>query len=262
MGAAFYEPLGDGRFASTAHTAGPWAAESQHVGPPSALLVRALENLPAPAPMSIGRVTVEVLGPVPVADLTVTASVVRPGRSVELLRAELHAGLHAGDRPVATCSAWRMACSDTASVRTPDGVPLAPPEQGVPTGRPDGWGPGYLDVLEWRALVGNLGEPGPATVWARQRVDLVAGETPTGLQRLMAVADSGNGVSGVLDPREWYFINTELTVHIHRAVRGEWVGMAAHTVIGTAGTGAAHTVLHDLAGPVARGAQALLVRPR
>lgn len=45
MGAAFYEPLGDGRFASTAHTAGPWTAESQHVGPPSALLVRALEDL-------------------------------------------------------------------------------------------------------------------------------------------------------------------------------------------------------------------------
>ncbi|GAA4430204.1 thioesterase family protein [Actinokineospora soli] len=255
---AFYVPLGGGRFRSTGHTAGPWTAESQHVGPPTALMARALEALPGSAGMAIGRVTVEILGPVPVADVAVSAEVVRPGRSVELLRAELTAG----DRVVATCAAWRMLVSDTTSVRTPDGAPLAPPSRGTPTGRPDGWGPGYLDALEWRALAGDIGTPGPATIWARQREDLVEGETPTGLQRLLVLADSGNGVSAVLDPRRWYFINTELTVHIHRPLAGEWVGMAAHTVIGTQGTGAAHTVLYDVDGPVARGTQALLVRPR
>lgn len=255
---AFYTPLGGGRYLSTEHTAGPWSASSQHVGPPTALMVRALEALPAAAPMAIGRVAVEILGPVPVAELAVSASVVRPGRSVELLRAELSAD----GRPVAVCSAWRMVQSDTTAVRTADGAPLPPPSSARPTGRPDGWGPGYLDALEWRAVEGDLAVPGPATVWARQRVELVAGEEPTGLQRLMVLADSGNGVSSELDPREWYFINTELTVHIHRLPAGEWVGMAAHTVIGTTGTGAAHTVLHDEEGPVARGAQALLVRRR
>ena len=254
----FYVSLGDGRFASTEHTAGPWTSDSQHVGPPSALMVRALEALPQSAPMSIGRVAVEILGPVPVADLTVSASIVRPGRSVELLRAELRTD----DRVVATCSAWRMLVSDTTSVRTPDGPALPGPSTGVATGRPDGWGPGYLDALEWRAITGDIGTPGPATIWARQREPLVDAEPPTGLQRLLVLADSGNGVSAVLDPRRWYFINTELTVHIHRPLEGEWVGMDAHTVIGTTGTGAAHTVLYDVDGPVARGAQALLVRPR
>lgn len=255
---AFYAPLGGGRYASTGHTAGPWVAGNQHMGPPSALLARELEALPSAAPMAISRVTVEILGPVPVAEVEVTAEVVRPGRSVELLRARMSAG----GRAVAECAAWRVVVSDTTAVRTGDGPALPGPEAGEPMPRPEGWGPGYLDAMEWRALSGSLGVPGPATVWGRQRVDLVAGEPPSPLQRLLVLADSGNGVSGLLDPRRWFFINTELTVHPHREPEGEWIGMDAHTVIGARGTGTAHTVLHDRSGPVARGAQALLVRPR
>ncbi|WP_018680807.1 thioesterase family protein [Actinokineospora enzanensis] len=253
---SFYEPLGGGRFRSTEHTAGPWTPGDQHLGPPSALLVRALEALPSDK--AITRVTVEILGPVPVADLTVTAAVERPGRSVELLRAELVAG----DRAVARAAAWRMSVTDTTAVRTDDVPPLAPPAEATPLTRPEYWGPGYLDAMEWRALRGSLADPGPATVWARQRVPLVAGEQPTGLQRLVTVADSGSGASGVLDIRHWWFINTELTVHVTRVPTGDWIGLDAHTVIGANGTGTAMTVLHDRTGPVARGTQSLLVRPR
>jgi Thioesterase-like superfamily len=89
----------------------------------------------------------------------------------------------------------------------------------------------------------------------------VDGEEPTGLQRLLTVADSGNGVSGRLDPREWLFINPELTVHLHREPGGEWIGLDANTVIGPAGVGTAFSVLHDCSGPVGRGAQALMIRP-
>jgi len=128
--------------------------------------------------------------------------------------------------------------------------------------RPDTWGAGYLDAMHWRALVGHLGKPGPATVWARQGVDLVAGERPTGLQRLFVVADSGNGVSSRMDPHEWLFINSELTVHLYREPAGEWIALDATTAIGPDGVGTAFSVLHDLDGPVGRGAQALLVRPQ
>ena len=63
MADAFYEPLGDGRYVSTKHSAGPWSPHTQHLGPPSALLTRAVEALPAAAPMAIARLTVEILGP-------------------------------------------------------------------------------------------------------------------------------------------------------------------------------------------------------
>ncbi|NBH12330.1 acyl-CoA thioesterase domain-containing protein, partial [Amycolatopsis sp. SID8362] len=88
MADAFYVPLGEGRFSATAHTAGPWSSEAQHFGPPSALLVRALENVEPAHPAELARVTVEILGPAPVAELTARARVERPGRSVELLQAE------------------------------------------------------------------------------------------------------------------------------------------------------------------------------
>lgn len=255
---AFYEPLGEGRFASTRHSAGPWSDRTQHLGPPSALLVRSLEALPAAAPMTITRITVEILGPVPVAELAVSAAVERPGRSVELLGAELLAG----DRVVARCRAWRHVRSDTTPVAVDVEGPLPPPSAGTPMYRPEGWGAGYLDAMQWRTLSGGLGVPGPATVWARQGVDLVSGEPPTGLQRLLVLADSGNGVSSLLDPREWLFINSELTVHVYREPVGEWMALAAATAVGPAGTGAAFSTLHDESGPLGRGAQALLVRPR
>lgn len=255
---AFYEPLGDGRFASTVHSAGPWSAQSQHMGPPSALLVRALEQLPSAAPMQLARFTVEILGPVPVAEISVTAAVERPGRAVEMLGAELSAG----GRPVARARAWRHARSDTSAVAVDAESPLAPPQQGEPMHRPENWGSGYLDAMEWRALSGHLGKPGPATVWARQTVALVSGEEPTGLQRLFVVADSGNGVSSRMDPTGWLFINSELTVHLYREPAGEWIALDATSAIGPTGIGTAFSVLHDLDGPVGRGAQALLIRPQ
>jgi Acyl-CoA thioesterase C-terminal domain/Acyl-CoA thioesterase N-terminal domain len=258
MGGAFYEPLGDRRFQSTEHTAGPWTPDSQHLGPPSALLIRELESVPAKGDLVIARLTVEILGPVPVAELEVSAELDRPGRSVELLSGEIRAG----GRPVVRARAWRIVRTDTGAIAAGAVAPLAPPEEGRPIGRPEGWGPGYLDAMEWRAVRGGFAEPGAATAWARQRVDLVAGEAPSGLQRLMTVADSGNGMSNRLDPRRWWFINTELTVHLHREPTGEWIGIDANTVIGPHGIGTAQSVLHDRSGPVAAGAQALMVRPR
>jgi hypothetical protein len=76
------------------------------------------------------------------------------------------------------------------------------------------------------------------------------------------VADSGNGVSSRMNPLEWLFINSELTVHLYREPAGEWVGLDATTAIGPDGVGSAFSVLHDSNGPVGRGAQALLVRPQ
>lgn len=254
----FYEPLGDGRFQSTVHTTGPWSPLTQHLGPPSALLVREMERLPSAVPMTIARVTVEILGPVPVAELSVTAAVDRPGRSVELLSAELSAD----GRVAVRARAWRIVRSDTSAVASGIDEPLPPPSEGRVMTRPEGWGAGYLDVMDWRTLSGSLGEPGPATVWARQQVPLVGDEEPSGLQRVLTVADSGNGVSSLLDPRKWLFINSELTVHVYREPVGEWIALDAVTAIGPEGIGTAVSVLHDLSGAVGRGAQALLIRPQ
>jgi len=225
----FYLPLDgpDGeRFHATTATTGPWFADAQHAGPPTALLVRALERCTPQPHTQIGRITVDVLGPIPAGEVTVRAAVERPGRSVTLLAAELAAG----GRVVLRARAWRLAEADTADVATSpaDGAapPLPPPaEARLRTDRPPGWLPGFLDALEWRWLKGWLGDPGPGTVWGRQRVSLVADEEPAPLQRLMLVADSANGAAAPLEIREWLFVNTELTIHLHRPPTGSWMAV-------------------------------------
>jgi hypothetical protein len=90
----------------------------------------------------------------------------------------------------------------------------------------------------------------------------VADEAPTGLQRVLAVADSGNGISAVMPWDEWLFINPELTVHLRREARGEWVCLDAATAVTPGGTGLARSTLSDAEGVVGHGAQSLLVTPR
>ena len=252
-GGAFYRQEDDHLIPSEL-TRGPWDPQAQHAGPPSALLARALERCQPRDGTRIGRITVEILGPVPLAPLTVEASVVRPGRSVELLAASLSGP----EGEVMRASAWRVAAGDVH-------VESDPPPPGPDHGRdrdffPTGQERGYHTAMEYRFVRGGFLDPGPALVWMRMLGPLVERERPSPLERLMVVADVGNGVSAVLDWREYLFINTELTVHLLRPPEGDWVGVDAVTHVD--GVGLAESTLWDEHGRLGRGAQTLLVRGR
>ena len=257
MADSFYVPRGDGLWRATPHTTGPWEAGAQHGGPPSALLGWALQRCQPRADMMITRVTCEILRAIPVGDISVQARLVRPGRSVELLEATASAD----GREVARAAAWRVLRTGSPPVQ-----PRLPPPPGLPdeprVRPPAGWTDGYISAIEWRQVRGSLGAPGPATLWARMRYPLVPDEEPSPLERVLAIADSGNGASWELDITRWHFINPELTVHLHREAAGEWICLDAQTVISTGGAGLATSVLSDLDGPVGVAAQSLLIAPR
>ena len=259
MDDSFYVPLGDDRYRATVHTTGPWDARAQHGGPPSALLGRAVECCEPRDDTVVVRMTVELLGPVPVGELDLRVRVTRPGRTVELVEA----ALSAGGRDCARASAWRVRRTSAPAVPSRAAAPPPLPPPMPPLERGEAWVDGYLSAVEWRPVVGAaFVESGPATVWTRLRHPLVPGEQPSPLQRVLAVADSGNGVSSELDLASWHFINPELTVHLHREAVGEWVCLDAATTISPGGAGLATSVLSDEQGAVAVGAQALLVAPR
>jgi hypothetical protein len=254
--AAFFLPRADGRYQATEHTSGPWDPRLQHAGPPAALIGRALEQCEPRPEMLISRLTFEILHAVPVGEVEVSARIARPGRSVELL----DASLSAGGREVMRSSAWRVL---RAPAETANPHPYRPP--GLPDGElrmPAQLESGYLKAVEWRPVSGGFLESGPASAWTRIRVPVVEGEEPTGLQRVLAVADSGNGISGTLDMRRWWFINPELTVHVEREPEGEWICLDARSSIEPGGAGLATSILSDRRGPVARGAQTLYVGER
>ena len=258
---ALYEQDGSGRFLSTELTRGPWNPDHQHAGPPAALLARAIERASAIAPGQTARLSFDILGPVPIAALAVEARTLRTGRRVEQIEATLTGE---DDRPLMRATAWRIRLAETPEVATAQ--PPPPPPSEARTSGFASW-PGddeiaYRDALEWRWLNGSFSEPGPACVWSRLKVPLVAGEEVTPLERLLVMADAASGVSAQLDWNRWLFVNLDLGIHLERPPRGEWMAMDAHTQIGDSGAGLCTSVLSDGLGRVGTSTQTLLVERR
>ncbi len=257
---AFYLP-GAGGYRATELTRGPWDPHSQHAGPPCALLGRELDRAGGLAPGRLTRATFEILGPVPIAELTVAAEVVRPGRSVELVEGTI---AHDG-KAIVRARGWRMRTTAPmgfeAATPEPAAVPLPADGEEVPF-FPTGQEVGYQTAMETRFVYGSFTEPGTALAWMRMRVPLVAGEEPEPLHRVLVAADSGNGVSSPLDYREWMFINADVSVTLRRLPAGEWVGLEAATYPEPDGVGMSDTMLRDERGMLGRSTQSLFVAPR
>ncbi|WP_368041440.1 acyl-CoA thioesterase domain-containing protein [Streptomyces lydicus] len=62
-------------YASSWSTAGPWGPKAQHAGPPSALLAMQLQNAHPHPGFHPARMAFELLGQIPVADLTIRTTV-------------------------------------------------------------------------------------------------------------------------------------------------------------------------------------------
>ena len=259
---SFFAPAGEARFRATEHTRGPWDDRFQHAGPPTALLARAMEHCePRPA-AQIMRVTFEIVRPIPIGTLTTAARVARPGRSVELLEAELS---DEDGRELVRARAWRLRTAEIELTPAPAEVTDAPP--GPEHGRslpflPTGAEVGYHTATEWRFVAGAFRELGPATVWMRPLMSLVAGEDVSPLCRVLVAADSGNGVSATLDFARHRFVNVDLSVHLHRLPVGEWICLDARMRPEPEGVGLADTALWDEQGPLGRALQTLLVERR
>lgn len=256
---ALFLPDGDG-FLATPLTRGPWHPDLQHGGPPCALLVRAIERVPAERPLQLARLTVDLLRPVPIGRVTVAAEVVREGKTAQVVEA----ALHAGGKLALRATAVRIR---TTALALPEGAPspaatLPAPEACAPFVFPFFEGlVGYHVALEGRLARGTFGR-GAMALWMRLRQPLVAGEAPSPAQRVVVAADSGNGVSLALDTARWTFVNPDLTVHLHRPPEGEWVALDATTVPWPSGVGLAESALHDARGPIGRALQSLVVDGR
>lgn len=248
------------RWLPTELSRGPWSPDALHGGPVAALLARLAEDVPQPGPMQAARTTVELLRPVPLAPLRGEARVLRPGRKVQLTESSLHAG----DVCVARAThLWIRREAQPLPAAHGGGRATPPPAfDTVATTRP-AWqreAPAYHSHgVEHRVVRGRWGELGPCTDWIRLRVPVVAGESPTPLQRVVAAADFGNGISSALPYGEWRFINPDLTVYLQRPAEGEWICLDATTWPEGEGIALAESELFDARGRLGRSLQSLLL---
>ena len=256
---AFYIREAADRFTATELTRGPWDAGAQHGGPPSALVGHLIESHPgARADMRVTRLTVELLRPVPIAPLNVTRRSVHSGRSVEVVEVTLTPD---DGKPVLRATAQRIRTTGDGGADQP--VAQLPPPDGIaPRQFEFPFEVGYHTALDTRFVAGSFAQRGPATCWTRLRVPIVDGAPISPLSRVLAAADSGNGISNVLNFDRYLYVNPDLTVVLHRYPAGEWVGLDARTTLGGNGIGVADAELHDERGRIGRGVQSLFVAPR
>jgi hypothetical protein len=249
-------------FVPSIHARGPWDGQSLHGGAPTALLARAIEALETPAPMRCVRLAVEFPRAVPLEPVRAEARLTRPGKKLALAEARLTT-LDGTEVLRAGATLLRRGDVDLpASTKIAD-APIPGPADGTPahwTGGDETAG-FHLTAIELRFARGDWSH-GPALGWFRLRMPLVAGETPTPLQRAVAFADFGNGLSRTLDFTTHLFVNTDLTVHLHREPVGEWVALDARTDLDPTGAGQATSILRDGHGRLGVAAQSLFVDAR
>lgn len=254
---ALFTVEGPGMWQPTEAARGPWTPDALHGGPVAALLAHAaVEHLDGLQPV---RLTVEILRPVPVDTITVAVEVLRPGRRVRAVAASMKVG----GKEVATATMVGIRVGD---VPVPDhAVPPVPPgpEHGRIVDFPFASHNGFHNVgVEHRFVAGGIDERGPATDWIRLACPLVEGEDVRPVERAVAAADFGNGISRVADFDDLLFINPDLTVYLHREPVGEWVCLDAQSRLEPHGIGMAVSTLFDLDGPIGLAAQSLVVDVR
>ncbi|MBX3314255.1 MAG: thioesterase family protein [Actinobacteria bacterium] len=268
MDEALFTVLGDGRFQPTGHSRGPWSPDALHGGPVAALVSLVAEDALAATGREAHvpvRLTLDLERPVPLAPLTVTAEIVRPGRKVQV--AEVTVRDDEGRRLVrASVLAIRR-----LSIDLPDDLPMPvdPPPPPHADGGPGPTWPGAFDLVAFHKdgtvhdfVRGSFLTPGPTVDWIRLAVPVVAGRDPSPFQRVVAAADFVNGISSPVPAKEWTFINPDLTVTVHRLPVGEWVALDAGTRVDGDGTGTAEADLYDASGRLGRAVQTLLVEHR
>lgn len=260
---AAYTALEDGRFASSELTRGPWSPAHQHAGPPVALVCRAVEQVARGHGLShVARLTANLLRPVPIGVLSVEVAEDYVGRNAGHFSARLMAdGKEVGRFTLLVQRELDVALPDDMAGHPLPQAPLSPEASPAAEFPFAGKAVGYSDLVQTRLAEGAFWH-GPCAVWFRLRHPLVEGEAPSPYQRVAVAADSGNGISAVLDYERYTFVNSDLTINLLRPPVGEWICLQARTAWGTHGGGLAESVLYDAQGQVGRATQSLAVRQR
>lgn len=257
---SFFTSTDNHWFEPTAHTRGPWDEHACHAGPPTALLARAVEQLLPQQRLT--RLTVNLQRPVPFNGFSIAAKIVRQGRTVSLSEASL---IDALGKTVITAAGMHLTPAE----------PMDMPTQHVDMGSPESAEPGEFpirqtlhgkpafngDGVSVRYPPGQNNAPGPTTAWMKT-VPLLPFETASAFQRICPLADCGNAFGRNADPSEVTFMNTDLTLVLHRDPVGEWLGTQSTGYWEPNGIGLADALLFDSLGPVGRAMQSLVLRVR
>lgn len=250
---SYYVRTAPDRFVSTLHSQGAWQPGEQHLAPASGLVLAEIERR-LPSDKIVSRITFDILGVIHSGEFTIDVNVIRPGRTIELVEANMRHG----DRISVHARVWRLLPGETESVAGDEWQKLPDPEEApaVPfTGRWDG---GYIASLDGGQF--SDARPGRARSWIRTPYPLIDGEDDPVAAAFVKLVDTANGLAVRADPKTTFFPNVDLTIHLTRVPEPGWVGFDTKVAFGPTGLGETASVLSDSNGPIGTAAQCLTVR--
>lgn len=230
----------DGRFRPNSIARGPWDANSLNGRVIAGLLGCELERRHGSPGFIPARLTVDMYKLPGFDPIEVRTSVVREGRRIRVVDAEFVSGGISMAR--ATCQFLALAQNAAGDVWKP-----APWDAPVPDDLPAFEnGP---RMWEMRPIAGAMGMAGVRRTWLRELREMVGGVAVTPFQRVASACDfaspwahGGNAGLG--------YINSDVTLQLHRLPVGEWIGFENSYHGADAGVAVGECRLYDEAGAI------------
>ena len=243
------------QYCSNIHAQGAWNPHEQHMAPASGLLAAELEQFSPRDDMRIGRISYDIFGLISFGEFSIETSVIRAGRTIELLESKMLAN----GKTCVVARAWRMCIQDSSSVAGLEDQAIHHPDQYTPWSGLEKWPGGFIQSLEARS--NEQHRAGKGVVWLNNEKQMVEGHAASDFVHLMGMLDTANGIVPRQEGQfEWAFPNLDLQVHLYRIPQGRWLGLETVQQYGTDGIGLTSSVLHDVYGPFGRSEQILTLR--
>ncbi|WP_243792113.1 thioesterase family protein [Saccharopolyspora gloriosae] len=244
----------DDLFVPTDAAGNPWG-ELTGGGPIAGLIARAVENTLDEPDLFVARLTVDLHRPVPRNGLAVATRTVRAGKRLRVVEITLSQG----DTEVTRATAHVLRRSELDGEPEIERTPFAGPTDVAETSLlPDGLGLrwGVHDVVQVR-WVRDQFAGSPSQAWMRIPLPLVDGERTSPLCQVAILVDcisAGSPIGTLFGP----WINSDITLYLHREPIGEWLGMEMERNVEPTGIGVARARLFDERGPVGTAHEAVL----
>lgn len=244
---AFYRREGEA-FVPTGLGVSPWNGKSQLGMAMAGLCGQVLDGVPTAQPMMTTRISVDILGTVPMERLVPAIRILREGRRMQVVDVEFACGGRV----------WLRATAVRGRIE-PGPAESPPPTQrfwaDADRGEVMGW-------FEERHIDLDRTRIGPGAIWVRYTADVVEGEPTLPLAMTAMLGDFGHGTAPVRPLREWSLANLDITVYASRQPRGEWMLIDADSETSGNGLGYSRTRIGDRDGMFATALQSVFIDRR
>ncbi len=253
---AFFDRDADGRYLPQPSCRGPWDPNSLHGRVIVGLLAHEIEQRHGDDELMPARLTVDMYRLPDFSPIRMETRVIRDGYRIKVIDAEMFSGDKSVGR--ASCQLLRRTENPAGQVWKPENWDVPAPED---IDVPDSQRLGMGGMWAMRPIRGGFGSDGQKQTWISELRDLVAGIALTPWMRVALAADfaspfANSGAGGL------GYINTDVTLYLHRLPVGEWVGMETVNHQATDGVAIGECYLYDREGAIGSSAVAALAQKR